>query len=118
MIATSTNTAVYGGLEYARGLNLPSGTIVGHRSWADPHNDHVHLHHQLGLFYLPSLTHGQETPTRNGFQREVCLELSDLSRRGTDIGALSAAATLNEAEVGITDEIDLWMVAHVYRVLG
>ena len=30
MIATSTNTAVYGGLEYARGLNLPSGTIVGH----------------------------------------------------------------------------------------
>jgi hypothetical protein len=37
---------------------------------------------------------------------------------GADIRTRSAAVALNEAEVGITDKIDLWMVAHVYRVLG
>jgi hypothetical protein len=37
---------------------------------------------------------------------------------GADSRGCSAAKALNETEVGPTDEVDSWMVAHMYHVLG
>ena len=88
-----------------RDLNLLNG-----RSLVPNYHVHHHYHHhhhlESRLFHPSTLARNQGNPTRRGSFCEVRLERCHTSRQTTEIRVCRIATTLDNAEVGQTDEMD------------
>ena len=68
-------------------------------------NDHVHLHRQPLLFYIPPFTCNQEDPSRCNIWCKVRPERWNVPCRKADLRARSFAVTPDKAAVGQTNEV-------------
>jgi len=88
-----------------RDLNLLNGRSLVPNCHVH-HHYHHHHHLESRLFRPSTLTCNQGNPTRCGSFCEVRLERCHTSRQTTEILACRIATTLDNAEVGQTDEMD------------